>query len=272
MKIQYQSNELVIFESALFRTTTTLIIGEDYLLLVDPNWLPIELDFIEKIVDSKGVGKEKYLLFTHSDYDHIIGYGKFKDYKTIASKNFIENHSKDEILRQIATFDDEYYVKREYPIEYPSIDIVISEDNEHINIGTDEYSFFQARGHNLDGLFAYNKTKKLLLAGDYLSNIEFPYIYDSVNRYRDTLAKFEKVIQEKEISRLISGHGDATSDKVEMVNRIQASRQYINQLVASVTLDKAFNEKALLEKYDFSIIMKQFHLKNMEVATVEFES
>ena len=52
MKIQFRSDELIIFESALFRTTTSLIIGEQYILLIDPNWLPIELDFIENIIES----------------------------------------------------------------------------------------------------------------------------------------------------------------------------------------------------------------------------
>ena len=159
MKIQYQSDELIIFESALFRTTTSLILGEDYVLLIDPNWLPIELDFIEKTILSLAADKEKYLLFTHSDYDHIIGYGKFKKYKTIASENFIKNLSKDKVLKQIKKFDDDYYVKREYHIEYPKIDIVISGENEKISIGSDEYSFFQARGHNLDGLIVYNEGK-----------------------------------------------------------------------------------------------------------------
>ena len=110
MKIQFRSDELIIFESALFRTTTSLIIGEQYILLIDPNWLPIELDFIENIIESLGENIEKYLLFTHSDYDHIIGYGKFKTYKTIASKNFIKNKDQEIILKQIEKFDDEYYV------------------------------------------------------------------------------------------------------------------------------------------------------------------
>ena len=269
MKIQYRSNELIIFESALFRTTTSLVIGEDYILLVDPNWLPIELDFIENTVAPLTQGKEKYLLFTHSDYDHIIGYNKFKDFKTIASQKFIDNPSKDKILKQIANLDDENYVKREYNVEYPKIDTEIAGDNEVINIGSDEYLFFQATGHNADGIITYNQTKGILIAGDYLSNIEFPYIYHSIQNYLDTLSKFELIIKEKAVSMLISGHGDYTPDKTEMNIRVKESRQYINQLVDSVTNKTIFDEKKLLDKYDFPIIMKQFHLKNIEIAQSE---
>lgn len=272
MKIQYQSEELIVFESALFRTTTSLIIGKDYVLLVDPNWLPIELDFIEKTVDSIGEEKAKYLLFTHSDYDHVIGFGKFKNYKTIASENFVKSASKDKVLKDIEKFDDENYVKREYRVEYPRIDMVISGDNEQITIGSEVYTFFQARGHNHDGLLTYNSTKHLLIAGDYLSNIEFPYIYDSIQLYLDTLSKFEKIITEKQVSILISGHGDITSNKAEMITRIKESREYIDRLTDSVTLNKVFNEKELFGKYDFPIIMKQFHLKNIEVAKKELKA
>jgi len=94
MKIQYEDKSLIIFESELFRTTSTIVKGKDYILVVDPNWLPREVDFIKKKADKIGRGKKKYLLFTHSDYDHIIGYGKFKNYKTIASQNFVKNKKK----------------------------------------------------------------------------------------------------------------------------------------------------------------------------------
>lgn len=272
MKIQFQSDELIIFESALFRTTISFVISNDYVLLVDPNWLPIELDFIEKTILPMAEGKEKYLLFTHSDYDHIIGYGRFKNFITIASENFINNPSKDKVLRQIAKLDDENYVKREHLVEYPKIEKVISGDNESLKIGSDEYLFFQATGHNADGIITYNQTKGILIAGDYLSNIEFPYIYHSIQSYRDTLSKFEKIINENEVSILISGHGDYTSNKEEMYIRLEESRQYINQLVALVITNRHFNDKEILDKYDFPIIMKQFHLKNIELAQKEFKT
>ena len=272
MKIQYQRDDLIVFESALFRTTTSLIIGDTYVLLIDPNWLPIELDFIQKTVEEVGEGKEKYLLFTHSDYDHIIGYGQFKEYTTIASKNFINNPSKENVLRDIAKFDDEYYVKRAYSVEYPRIDKIIAGEKEQWMLGLEQYTFFQATGHNADGLFLYNHNKKLLIAGDYLSNVEFPYIYHSVQCYLDTLLKFENLLQEETVSLLVAGHGDVTSDTAEMFTRIKDSQQYIKELVESVTSDKDFEEAAWLEKYDFPIIMKQFHLKNIELATREFKA
>lgn len=269
MNIQHQSDDLIIFESALYRTTSTLIIGEDYLLLVDPNWLPSEVDFIEKQAELLGRDKEKYLLFTHSDYDHIIGYGKFKHYKTIASLNFVHHNDPEDILQQIRKFDDEYYIKRDYDIVYPKIDIVIGEASESRVIGADEYLFFQATGHNKDGIITYNKTKGILIAGDYLSNIEFPYIYDSWANYLQTLARFETIINQHPVQLLIPGHGDVTQDVAEMNKRIRDSKDYLAELADAITNNLAFDEKSLFERYEFPIIMKQFHQNNLKLVAAE---
>ncbi|MGK0388691.1 MAG: hydroxyacylglutathione hydrolase [Maribacter sp.] len=271
MKIQYQSKNLVIFESSLFRTTTTLIISEKYILLVDPNWLPIEIEFIEKYIYEIIGNKEQYLLFTHSDYDHIIGYKKFKNYTTIASANFVNNKEKEDVLNQINKFDDEYYISRDYKIEYPEINKRIKGNNELLNIESDEYVFYQATGHNKDGLIIYNKSKQILIVGDYLSNIEFPYIYDSVKNYKETLLKLEKIINTLPIKILITGHGDYTSDKKEMKNRIVESRNYIEELENSIIHQREFDVSKIYPRYKFPIIMNQFHQNNIKLATKELK-
>lgn len=265
MKIQYQSKALVIFESSLFRTTTSLIIAKNYILLVDPNWLPNEVEFIANYIQTVGKDKEKFLLFTHSDYDHIIGYGKFKEYKTIASLNLVNNTDKENTLQYIRKFDDEYYIKRTYTIEYPRIDISISQEKESLQLGQEKYIIHQATGHNKDGVFAYNTSRKILIAGDYLSNIEFPYIYDNWESYLKTLSSFEELIKQNPVSILVPGHGDYTQNKEEMNTRIKESRVYINTLVQSIVNKEPFDEKRLFERYQFPIIMKQFHQNNIKL-------
>jgi len=98
MKFQLETESLVIFESDLFKTTTTLVIRNEYILLVDPNWLPREIEFIHNYIEKIKASRKCYLLFTHSDYDHIIGYGQFKSFTTIASKNFA-NHTSLKLVR-----------------------------------------------------------------------------------------------------------------------------------------------------------------------------
>ncbi len=269
MKLQFQNKDLIIFESELFRTTTTLINAKDYILLVDPNWLPREIEFIKSKADELGKGKEKYLLFTHSDYDHIIGYEKFKEYKTIASLNFVENDGKEKVLNDIKKFDDEYYIQRDYNIVFPKIDIVIDKDKMMLQIKSDQYIFYQARGHNKDGIITYNSTKGIVIAGDYLSNIEFPYVYDSFQKYINTLAKFATIINSESINILIPGHGDFTNSIEEMKQRILDSYNYIEELETSVTKGITFNLQKLFSTYKFPIGMTKFHNENIKLMKKE---
>ncbi len=283
MKIQFQTKSLIIFESELFRTTTTLLIGEEHLLLVDPNWLPNEVDFIFKTVEKLKEEKELFLYFTHSDYDHIIGYKKFvrgttqsrptnQEPKKIASQNFIDSKSIESNLQQIREFDDQYYIKRDYKIEYPQIDIAISGAIEEHLFGNEKYKFYQAVGHNADGLICLNQTRGILIVGDYLSNIEFPYIYESIAAYENTIDVLEEIINTEDIKILITGHGDLTTSKIEMEQRIKDSRNYILKLKKSVLNNEPFPTFELFERYSFPIIMKKFHDANIKLAQKELKN
>jgi len=265
MKIQYQDDKLVVFESSIFRTTSSLVTTDDYLVLVDPNWFPLELEFIASFIKKLNHHGEKFLLFTHSDYDHIIGYHKFNNYKTIASQNFVDNKDKQSVLDQITALDDDNYVNRGYEVVYPSIQLTITSEQEQKYLGKDNYTFHQARGHNKDGLIIYNEPKGILIVGDYLSNIEFPYVYDSFEFYKNTLNTLEKIITNQDVNILIPGHGDISYDKQDMLLRINESRNYIKELEYAVKENIEFDLPRLLAKYDFPQVMTKFHNKNISL-------
>ena len=265
MKIQVNTPDLVIFESELWRTTVSLIIGREYILLVDPNWLEQDLIFIEEYIEKIKGNKECYLLFTHSDYDHIIGYSRFKNYSCIASENFVNNPNKKAALKPALDFDDKYYIHRQVPLAYPEIDLVIKQDYQELTIGEDQYIFIQAAGHNEDGIISYNKSKGIIILGDYLSNIEFPYIYESVIAYKIVLDKLEALLNEELIHYLIPGHGDFTSDKAEMEQRIFDSRKYINALETYGDLDDLKPFQEFIHGFGYPHIMTEFHMGNLKL-------
>ena len=269
MPVQLQSTHLTIHESQLFRTTSTIIHTDDYVLVVDPNWLPEEVDGLAALTAAYGVGKEKFLLFTHSDYDHIIGYGRFPGFTTIASQAFVDNPDQADQLAQAIAWDDEYYIARVYPLVYPAIDWPVSGDGTQMTIGNDNYVFYQAPGHNYDGLLTFNSSKGILVVGDYLSNIEFPYVYHSFADYRAALDKLDKLIGTGEIKVLITGHGDHTTDQAEMEKRIRDSREYLDELTTAIASGTAFNLDKWLNRYDFPLIMKKFHDKNVALLRLE---
>lgn len=269
MKHHLASPNLTIFESELFRTTSACLHTDDYLLIVDPNWLPSEVATIRQYCDLHGVGKQRYLLFTHSDYDHIIGYGAFSGFTTIASQRFVDNPKQDVQLKQTQNWDDEYYIKRTYPLTYPAISEPVTGDGTNRMIGREDYTFYQAPGHNYDGLITFNRSRGILIVGDYLSNIEFPYVYHSFPEYRATLDKLEQLLKRESVRVLITGHGDHTTSPEEMHHRLTESRAYLDAVDKSIIEGHSFDFDRFIARYDFPVIMRQFHNKNVALRQAE---
>ena len=269
MTILFDTPQVRIFQSALFQTNSTVVTTDDLVLVVDPNWLPLEIAEIRQFVEQQSAGKKPvYLLFTHSDYDHVIGYRAFSDIaeSVIASHNFVENPSKETTLQQIRDFDDEYYITRNYPIEYPSVSHVIVHDGQTLKVGETELTFFNAVGHNSDGIFTI-VNGQYWIAGDYLCGVEFPYIYHSSLEYEKTLRKTDKILQGFDIQLLISGHGAPTTDKTEILKRQKDAFEYIDAVRESIKENLFFDFNAYIQykNYRFPRIMRKFHEGNLNL-------
>lgn len=273
MTILYDSPQVRVFQSALFQTNATVITTDDLVLVVDPNWLPLEVAEIRQFVETQSAGKKPvYLLFTHSDYDHIIGYRAFSHIaqSVIASHSFVENTGKASTLQQIKDFDDEYYIERPYPIEYPSVSHVISHDGQTLTIGGTELTFFNAVGHNPDGIFTV-VNGQYWIAGDYLCGVEFPYIYHSSMAYEKTLKKTDKILEQFDIQLLVSGHGTPTTDKTEILKRQKDAFEYIDAVRESIKENLFFDFEAYIayKGYRFPRIMRRFHEGNLNLIRSE---
>lgn len=270
--IQLRLPQLTVFESALFCTTSTVIATPDFVLLVDPTWLPHEVEEIRSYVKKIRRGRPLYLLFTHSDYDHIIGWRAVEDAITIASKAFVENPQREEMLQEIKKFDATYYIHRDYPILYPTIDVVVTEDGQQLTIGVTTLTFYLAPGHNADGIFTIVEPLGVWIAGDYLSNVEFPYIYHSSYEYERTLAKTQLILERHSIRWLIPGHGDVATSTEEILNRFHESLEYIHSLRQAVQAGTPFDEERLWQRYAFKGGMLNYHLENIALLEKEWKN
>ena len=101
---------------------------DDVVLVVDPAWLPDEVALIREYVNSIKENRSVFLILTHSDYDHIIGYRAFEPDKVFTSEALINNPEKDAIVEQMLDFDQQYYIQRPYPLEYPTGDFMVYRD------------------------------------------------------------------------------------------------------------------------------------------------
>jgi len=266
MKIQYQKKNITVFESALYRTTATVIGFSNSVLIVDPNWLPNEVSYIAAYVEEHYKNHQQYLLFTHSDYDHIIGYGKFPNAKVIASEKFTLNPNKDAIINQIINFDNEYYITRDYPISYPAVDIVIKNFAQIFKIDGISLVIYPSPGHVSDGIFVLIPELACWIAGDYLSNIEIPFVDDNLESYIHTLHLANDLIQQNpELSLMINGHGDIALSSEEMLNRIKKDLEYLDFIKASPANEGDFSAvNSFILTYANNPTLINAHLNNLE--------
>ncbi|MZQ87135.1 MBL fold metallo-hydrolase [Paenibacillus sp. 5J-6] len=269
--IQFQNEAVIVYQSALFQTTSTVIQTKEMIILVDPNWLPNEIETIQNYVLSLKGEREIYLLFTHGDFDHIIGYQAFPGAKTIGSLGLHNHPKKDEKLKLIRDFDNENYVIRNYPIVFPELDIVIQEDGQQFHLGETTLTFYLAPGHTADGLMTVVEPLGILIAGDYLSDFELPFIYDSAKAYGDTLDKSSLILEKHNIQLLIPGHGIATWDQNEMKRRVDLAADYLKRLRQSVIANDEAALEALNQEHAFpSSFTEGCHKENVTIMKREY--
>ena len=193
-------------------------------------WLPQEVEDIAAHVREIRASRDLYLLFTHSDLDHVLGGGAFPDAITIASQTFVDNPNKERSVQAVRAWDSEYYVQRPYTASYPEINLVAASEGQELILGETRLTFYAAPGHNPDGLFTVVEPHGILIAGDYLSDIEFPYIYQSSTAYEETLGKLDGILERHAVRVLVPGHGQIATDHGQMQDRQRRSFECIAAL------------------------------------------
>lgn len=267
----YKDQHVAIFQSALFQTNSTVISTDDVILLVDPAWLPDEVANIRHYIESIKGSKELFLIFTHSDYDHIIGYRAFKADKVFMSKAMEDNPDKELCVEQALEFDEKYYIRRPYPIEYPTADYTVFRDGVQYRHGNTKMTFYLTPGHTADSMMVVVWQIGLCIAGDYLSNAEFPLINHSSVEYEATMDKLPQIHDRNWFTRLVPGHGDPALTINDWLNRRTESLAYIYALRESIVTGIPFDETSLWERYHFPRGQQQFHLENVSLMTQEYQ-
>ncbi|MBY0098168.1 MBL fold metallo-hydrolase [Mesobacillus maritimus] len=269
--IIWKDESITLFRSSLYETISSVIVTNDCVIVVDPCWLPHEIIEIKQYVEDVRQNRPLFLLFTHSDFDHIIGYGAFPEVKVIASQAFADKPSqeKERIIEEIKSFDDDYYITRDYRISYPEVDFPILDNEQSMQIGQTKLTFFQASGHNDDGLFTIIEPLGIFIAGDYFSDIEFPYIYFNSKEYEKTISLLDDILPKFNIQLLVTGHGNPTRDPAEMKNRQQASLSYIKKMREYVKENNESGSLSLIEGCKFPRNMKKFHKQNYSLLEKE---
>lgn len=269
--IHYRTEMLTVFRSALYQTTSTVLHTPDLIVVVDPCWLPHEVAEIRHFVEGIQGDRPLYLLFTHADFDHIIGYRAFPGAEVIATEELQNYPDKAKKLRLIAEFDAQYYIDRGYPVEFPHVDRVIERDGQQVRVGETVLTFYKAPGHSHDGMFTVVEGHGIFIAGDYLSDAEFPFLYHSGEAYDETMRKAARILQDHDIRLLIPGHGNVTSDRREMERRIAESEQYLADVRRHLQSGNQAELDRMIEGGKYALMQKSFHVDNQNLLRKEMQ-
>ncbi|MEO5583642.1 MAG: MBL fold metallo-hydrolase [Saprospiraceae bacterium] len=222
------SDRINLFQSAFWQLNSTVCHHAETTIVWDPAYSEPE---IQAIHDDAFRSKEsnRFLIFTHGDFDHIVGSPQFTDFKKVGSFRLSERADQSRILEQIQVTDHEFYLDRVHQIEFPVLDFPLKLiDPLSIRMGNIEMFFHKAGGHTPDGLFTVIPALQLLVAGDYLSDIEFPFIEDNIEDYYKTLEGAEAILKQYDIKFMVPGHGQPADSKKQIYLRIDQSKRYLD--------------------------------------------
>ena len=219
--------DIYIYQSSVWQTNSAVIINEAANVVIDPCYFPVEIQVMADFVNRRR-SFNKYIIFTHSDFDHIVGYQYFKGAKLISQEEmaFCDREAQ---VAQLKEIDQTYYIKRKVPFVFPNIDVTFGQDYR-IPLKSDELAMFHAPGHTGDSAFIISTAKKVMFAGDYLSDLEFPFVYFNTGAYRKSLDLAEKLVRDFAIEYLVPGHGDPAVGAGEITARIKADQEYLDAL------------------------------------------
>lgn len=268
-------SNVFIRTSHVQKLQSVVLVTEESVVVVDPGFFPDEIDEIQKHA-AQFDGQTKYLILTHSDFDHIAGVHTFSGYKVLAASTWDKNNERRSI-QTLEFADTSNYVNRVWSGPMPPITFDrLLDDGEQFA----KFTFYHAKGHTSDGLVLVHD--RVAIVGDYLSAVEFPFIFTSYIDYLRTLAKLRSVFAAHEIELVIAQHGPAATTTQEIQRRIDLSEDYIRRLenlvrrAISADLDvEATVQQARDFLYDdmpISVGIQSLHVNNVKKIYKELQS
>jgi glyoxylase-like metal-dependent hydrolase (beta-lactamase superfamily II) len=218
--------QLWSFQSRLFHTNAGIWLGDGEACLIDPGIFPDEIERIARFVHDQGA-RPAALILTHSHWDHVLGPERFPGVPTIAQAEYltIVGQFGASIRREIADWEEHFDQRREVSFALP-VPTAVVDEALRLPVGGLSLRLHHAPGHAADQLVVHHPESATLWAADMLSDLEIPFISHSLAAYERTLAE----LAAWELHVLVPGHGQATTDDVEIRRRLADDRAYLAEL------------------------------------------
>ena len=220
------SPDALVVTSGFWQTNAVALRAGEEAMLIDSPYLPDELDALPSLLAGAGFEPDG-LVATHADFDHLLGRLAFPGMTLGLCESSVErlHRAPGEAQRALRQYDDEFYVSRPAPLALGQVQALPVPG--HLELGDRELELHPAEGHTADGMVLFDRAQGLLIVGDYLSDVEIPWIHGALADYRATLARLAPLVEEA--ATVVPGHG-APHDRETALRLLDEDVDYLDAL------------------------------------------
>ena len=217
---------VLVATSRRYATTSTVVVSGSSALLVDPAWEPDELAGLADEVSARGLTVAAGFA-THAHHDHLLWHPRFGQPARWASARTVElaTEHRAELLAQLGP---------DWPAElaalFGQLEVAVEELPD---LSAEPVLLVEHDGHAPGHTALWLAERKVLIAGDMLSDVELPLPHqpDDLASYLTGLEVLAPYVRQAEV--LIPGHGSPSRRPSE---RLDADRRYLDALIAGIEL------------------------------------
>jgi glyoxylase-like metal-dependent hydrolase (beta-lactamase superfamily II) len=198
--------DAIVVTSRIWQTNATALRAGGEVMLIDSPYFPDELEALPSLLSQAGFTPNA-LFCTHADYDHVLGRVAYPELTMGVGDPTMERirAHPGEAQRELREEDHRQYVKRPGPLALGNLQSLPVPG--YLELGGEEIELHPADGHTPDGTALLARFMGVLVVGDYLSDVEMPWISPggSLADYRATLARLGPLVEAAEM--VVPGHG-----------------------------------------------------------------
>jgi glyoxylase-like metal-dependent hydrolase (beta-lactamase superfamily II) len=222
------SPDALVVTSGFWQTNAVALRSGGEAMLIDSPYLPDELDALPSVLAGAGFEPDG-LLATHADFDHLLGRLAYPRMTLGLAESSVERMHRQpgEAQRALRHYDAQFYVARPAPLALGQVQALPVPGS--VEIGDRELELHPAEGHTPDGMALFDRAQGLLVVGDYLSDVEIPWISEggSLRDYRATLARLAALVEQA--STVVPGHG-SPHDRETTLRLLEEDVDYLDSL------------------------------------------
>ncbi len=245
MRVVSLHPDVIVLTSRIWQTNCTIVHAGEECFVIDSPLLPEELQALPSLLEQSG-WRLSGLLATHGDWDHVLGRLAFPKASLGCAESTAErlHAAPGEPQRELRAFDEQFYIERPRPLALPSLSQALPSPLQALpsplqalpsplqalpsplqalpvpgrcGIGELELELHPAEGHTADGMAIWIPWARVLVAGDYLSDVEIPCFAEgggTLDACSATLERLRPLVAGAEY--VVPGHGHVLDSSTAM--------------------------------------------------------